>query len=118
MSGPLTETSNALTWSYDRRDDRIRTCDPLTPRSTQPCRSADDLRRDRASFSAAGAGLSSALSSPLSSPLSSLEAGQGLGPTLPSPPLPLGPSRVVAVLALSAALDFGVPVTDWMCLGL
>jgi hypothetical protein len=33
MSGPLTETSKALTWSYDRRDDRIRTCDPLTPRT-------------------------------------------------------------------------------------
>jgi hypothetical protein len=67
MSGPLTETSKALTWSYDRRDDRIRTCDPLTPRSTQPCSSAFDLRCDPVGNGAVGAGLSSALSSPLSS---------------------------------------------------
>jgi hypothetical protein len=74
MSGPLTETSKALTWSYDRRDDRIRTCDPLTPRSTQPCSPALKLPRDQLSHGAGGARLSPALSSPLSS----LEGGQGL----------------------------------------
>jgi hypothetical protein len=84
-------TGTRLGWSAARACLPQAVCDPLTPRSRQPCSPAFKLPRDQLSHGAGRAGLSPALSSPLSS----LEIGQGLAALLPAgtplTPLPARP---------------------------